>query len=242
VSGRHAAKIDQARLELSNARGRLPIEHQITVDLAATGVPVHKRMIELVGVNYRYPGAPRALWPRPLTLEIVGPERSSLRGPNGSGKSTLIDLICGRKEPSTGCVKVGTERVGLLDQRVNVLDDSLSVLANLKRVAPQRAEHELRILLARFLFFREAVFKPAAVLSGGERMRAGLACLLGADQAPELLLLDEPTNNLDLASLEELISALRNYRGALIAVSHDATFLEEIGIERVIELSGCPQG
>ena len=111
-----------------------------------------------------------------------------------------------------------------------------SVLDNLRRVAPRWAEHELRILLGRFLFAHDAALKPAAVLSGGERLRAGLACLLGADQAPELLIADEPTNNLDLASLEALIGALRAFRGALLVVSHDATFLDDIGIEREITL------
>ncbi|HEV2668139.1 MAG TPA: hypothetical protein VG324_24700 [Blastocatellia bacterium] len=67
-------------------------------------------------------------------------------------------------------------------------------------------------------------------------MRAGLACLLGADQAPEIFIADEPTNNLDLTSVEELVSALRGFGGAMIVVSHDAAFIEEIGVERVIDL------
>jgi ATPase subunit of ABC transporter with duplicated ATPase domains len=90
--------------------------------------------------------------------------------------------------------------------------------------------------LGRFLFIRDAALKPASVLSGGERMRAGLACLLGADQSPEILIADEPTNNLDLPSVEELVSALRGFGGALIIVSHDATLIEDIGVERVIDL------
>jgi ATPase subunit of ABC transporter with duplicated ATPase domains len=139
-------------------------------------------------------------------------------------------------------VKVGTQRTGLLDQRLEVLDDSLTVYENLKRVAMLRPEHELRILLGRFLFIKDDVFKKAGVLSGGERMRAGLACLLGADQAPEILLLDEPTNNLDLSSVEAISSAIKNYRGALIVISHDRSFLEDIGIERTIEIASRPSG
>jgi ATPase subunit of ABC transporter with duplicated ATPase domains len=123
-----------------------------------------------------------------------------------------------------------------LDQRVSVLDDSLTILENLKRVVPLRPEQELRTLLGRFLFIRDDAFKPVSVLSGGERMRAGLACLLGADRSPEILIADEPTNNLDLSSIEEIVSALKRFRGALIVVSHDTTFIAEIGIERVVEI------
>lgn len=236
VNDRHERKVDQVKQEMAAARQQLSIEHQIIVDLEQPRVPAHKRMVELLEVNYRYPQAARWLWNAPLNLDVIGPERVWLKGPNGSGKSTLIDLMCGRKTPTTGCVKVGAQRIGLLDQQVSVLDDSLTILENLKRVAPLRPEHELRTLLGRFLFYRDAVFKPVAVLSGGERVRAGLACLLGSDQAPELLVADEPTNNLDLTSVEEVASALKGFRGALIVVSHDVTFLDEIGIERVVEL------
>lgn len=101
---------------------------------------------------------------------------------------------------------------------------------------PLRPDHELRTLLGRFLFIGDDARKLARVLSGGERMRAGLACLLGANQAPEILILDEPTNNLDLPCVEVLTSTLNRYCGVLIAVSHDVPFLTEIKVERVIEL------
>jgi ATPase subunit of ABC transporter with duplicated ATPase domains len=236
LKGRHEDKVEQLQQEVEAARRNLPEEHQITIDLEHSRVPAQKRIVELEAVNYQYPGAAGPLWPAPLSLDVIGPERISLAGPNGSGKSTLIDLIAGRKMPTAGRVRVGASRVALLDQKVGVLDAEATVLDNLRRMAPRRLEHELRILLGRFLFHHDAALKPAAVLSGGERLRAGLACLLGADQAPELLIADEPTNNLDLASLEELTSALRAFRGTLIVVSHDATFLDDIGIEREITL------
>jgi ATPase subunit of ABC transporter with duplicated ATPase domains len=95
----------------------------------------------------------------------------------------------------------------------------------------------LRTLLGRFLFAQETALKKAGNLSGGERVRAGLACLLSAEQAPELLILDEPTNNLDLTSLEELTRVLQAYRGALLVVSHDQIFVEEIELTKRLDLS-----
>jgi len=236
LKDRHQQKVDHAKQEVEVARKNLPIELQIAVDLERSKVPPSKRMIELVGINYMWPDAARPLWDKPLSFEVIGPERIWLNGANGTGKSTLIDLICGAKIPIEGTVRVGAERIGLLDQLVSALDDSLTVLENLRRAAPLRPESELRTLLGRFLFIRDAALKPASVLSGGERMRAGLACLLGADQSPEILIADEPTNNLDLPSVEELVSALRGFGGALIVVSHDAAFVEEIGVGRVIDL------
>jgi len=233
---RHRQKVDHAKREVEGARKNLPIELQIAVDLERSKIPPNKRMVELVEVNYKWPGADRRLWDKPLSVEVIGPERIWLKGANGTGKSTLIDLICGAKSPVEGTVRVGAGRIGLLDQRVSALDDSLTVLENLKRAAPLRPESELRTLLGRFLFIRDAALKPASILSGGERMRAGLACLLGADQSPEIFIADEPTNNLDLTSVEELVSALRGFGGAMIVVSHDAAFIEEIGVERVIDL------
>jgi len=236
LKDRHQRKVDHAKQEVEGARKNLPIELQIAVDLERSKVPPNKRMVELVEVNYKWPNAERPLWDKPLSVDVIGPERIWLKGANGTGKSTLIDLICGAKSPVEGTIRIGAGRIGLLDQRVSALDDSLTVLENLKRAAPLRPESELRTLLGRFLFIRDAALKPASVLSGGERMRAGLACLLGADQSPEILIADEPTNNLDLNSVEELVSALRSFGGAMIVVSHDAAFIEEIGVERVIDL------
>ncbi|HEX8395280.1 MAG TPA: ATP-binding cassette domain-containing protein, partial [Longimicrobium sp.] len=98
-------------------------------------------------------------------------------------------------------------------------------------------ESAARHALARFLFEGEAVHQAAGSLSGGQRLRAALACALNGWQPPRLLLLDEPTNHLDLDSLEALEEVLRGYDGALLVVSHDAEFLERIGIERRVKLT-----
>jgi ATPase subunit of ABC transporter with duplicated ATPase domains len=91
-------------------------------------------------------------------------------------------------------------------------------------------------LLAQFLFRGDRIHLPVSALSGGERLRATLLCVLYAEPAPQLLLLDEPTNNLDLVSVAQLESALNSYRGAMIVVSHDERFLDAIGIDRRLEL------
>jgi ATPase subunit of ABC transporter with duplicated ATPase domains len=237
LADRHQKKVETARQEMQAARASVTFETQITVDLESSRVPATRRIIEAGGLNYRYPGAKSPLWDEPLNINVVGPERIHLKGENGSGKSTLIDLVSGKKSPTSGWIKTGDIRMGVLDQKVDILEESSSILENMRRIASRRADYELRILLGRFLFYHDAALKQVAVLSGGERMRAGLACLLASDQAPELLILDEPTNNFDLASLESVVLALREYRGTLVVVSHDVTFLEDIGIGRVLELS-----
>ena len=236
LKDRHAQRVRQAEAAVRDAREQLPADPRIAVDLAQPDVPAGRRIVGCYGVNYRYPGATAPLWSEALTFELAGPERVRLQGPNGSGKSTLLELVCGCRRPATGDVYTGTTRIGMLDQHAALLDDALTLLDNLRRAAPERPEHELRVLLGRFLFPGDDVFKPAGALSGGERVRAGLTCLLAADQAPELLVLDEPTNNLDLPGLEAVASALRAYHGALLVVSHDDTFLDEIGASREIVL------
>jgi ATPase subunit of ABC transporter with duplicated ATPase domains len=118
-----------------------------------------------------------------------------------------------------------------------VLDEDVTVYGNVARRAAGSDANTVRARLARFLFRGAAADRLVGDLSGGERFRATLAALLLAEPAPRLLLLDEPTNNLDFASYGALVSALESYRGALLVASHDTGFLEDIGVDRVVDLS-----
>jgi ATPase subunit of ABC transporter with duplicated ATPase domains len=168
-------------------------------------------------------------------LVVRGPERIALTGPNGSGKTTLLRAIAGLGERPGITTRRGAA-TGYLPQRLDILDDSLSVVDNVRAKAPAASENEVRAGLARFLFRAERADRPAGTLSGGERFRAVLAALLLAQPAPQLLLLDEPTNNLDMASVRQLSQALDGYRGAILLACHDLPFLREAGITRWLRL------
>jgi ATPase subunit of ABC transporter with duplicated ATPase domains len=233
LKGLHEERVEAAAAAFARARTEAPDDPRIVVDLETTRVPARKRLVEAEGVNVRLPAG--WLWASPFTFDVVGPERIRLRGGNGSGKSTLFALLSGRA-PDSGTLRVGAARVALLDQDAGVLGDGGTLAEALRRHAPGRAEHERRVLLGRFGFVQEAAGKPVAALSGGERIRAGLAALLAADQAPELLLLDEPSNHLDLPGLEAVASALRAFRGALLLVTHDPAFARDVEVTREVRL------
>ncbi len=171
-----------------------------------------------------------------LSLSIVGPERVALTGRNGSGKTTLLSLLTGELRPWSGSIRV-LVGYAMLDQRVSLLDPALSIRDNFRRINPGASENACRAALARFMFRADAALQVASSLSGGQMLRAGLACVLGGSSPPQLLILDEPTNHLDIDSIEAVEAGLQAYDGALLVVSHDHAFLEAIGITRRIELS-----
>jgi ATPase subunit of ABC transporter with duplicated ATPase domains len=172
----------------------------------------------------------------PLSFEIRGPERIAIRGANGSGKTTLLRLIAGELAPVAGDIHCETDRIAVLDQHVGRLDPAMSILDNMRRENPDLTDNAAHAALARFAFRNRAALQIAGTLSGGERLRAGMACVFARPEPPWLLILDEPTNHLDLASIEEVEQALQAFDGALLVVSHDQAFLRNIGIGREIAL------
>jgi ATPase subunit of ABC transporter with duplicated ATPase domains len=156
-------------------------------------------------------------------------------GLNGAGKTTLLRLLSGTEKPDTGQVSPGHGlRLGYYAQEHETLDNDRSVLENMRTAAPHLLDPEQRRILGSFLFSGDAVDKPAGVLSGGEKTRLALALLVVS--GANVLLLDEPTNNLDPASREEILGALRRYQGAIVLVTHDEGAVEALSPERVILL------
>jgi ATPase subunit of ABC transporter with duplicated ATPase domains len=218
---------------LEQARARVEILTPLSIELPQTALPGSRELVALKDVVMAH-GARRLFGP--LSFEVRGPERIAVGGANGSGKTTLLRLIAGELEPTSGDIRRLTDRVAVLDQHVGLLDSAGSILNNLRRLNPDLTDNEAHAALARFAFRNTAALRIAATLSGGERLRAGLACVFARREPPLLLLLDEPTNHLDLASIEVLETALSEFDGALIAVSHDRSFLQAIGVEREIRL------
>lgn len=243
-------KESAARTALEAAERRVRDDDRVRIDLPDPNVPAGRRIATL--------GDGGRSW------TIQGPERVALVGPNGSGKTTLLEVLVSGVEHNScnpgeadlvvggiaqtsvgvaedcrsyGTAVLHTDRVGYLPQRVDGLDDAASVLENVAAAASAVPIPELRNRLARFLIRGDAVARPVASLSGGERFRVALARVLLADPPPQLLVLDEPTNNLDLETVDQLVDALAAYRGAVLVVSHDEAFLARLGIDLVLELT-----
>jgi ATPase subunit of ABC transporter with duplicated ATPase domains len=229
----------EAEEQLSAARARIEIVDPLSVRLPSTGLPASRTVLTLDHVTAGYVLHRPVI--RDLSLTVTGPERVAITGPNGSGKSTLLALVAGTLEPWEGEVRVLTA-FALFDQRVSLLDPARSIADNFLALNPGTTNNACRAALARFRFRADAADRIVGTLSGGQMLRAGLACVLGAPVPPQLLILDEPGNHLDIDSLTAVETGLAAYDGALLVVSHDRAFLEAIGITRTVEFTRIANG
>lgn len=228
-----ARQKQQASEAIVEARQRIEILQPFSAHIAPTGLPANRVVLRVDHLNIGYGDGPPVL--SDVSFDLVGPERMAVIGSNGSGKTTLIRAITGAIAPSQGTVRVFTDHA-LLDQSVSLLNATETIRDNFRRLNPDADENTCRAALARFMFRADAALQPVSTLSGGQLLRAGLACVLGGKRPPSLLILDEPTNHLDIDSIATVERGLAAYDGALLVISHDEMFLDAIGIARRLEL------
>jgi ATPase subunit of ABC transporter with duplicated ATPase domains len=172
----------------------------------------------------------------PVNLQVNWADRVAITGPNGAGKSTLIGALLGRVPLSSGSASLGSGiSVGEVDQARSLFEGPVPLLEAFAARVPDQVPEETRTLLAKFGLKGEHVLRPASSLSPGERTRAALALLQA--RGVNLLVLDEPTNHLDLPAIEQLESALDEYPGTFLLVTHDRRMLESVSVTRRLVVS-----
>ena len=178
------------------------------------------------------------LWQTPISFQLKSGDRLRIEGANGSGKTTLLKLITGQLQPQEGNLTRMEFTYVYLNQEYSIIDDRNSILEQAYAFNNRNLpEHEIKIILNRYLFPASEWDKSCRKLSGGEKMRLAFCCLMISNNTPDMFILDEPTNNLDIQSIEIITATIKNYTGTVIAISHDDYFIQEIGIEQRILLS-----
>lgn len=237
AAGVHGERVDQMRNALQSAEQDASSSAMPRFSLPATRVGPTQHVLTVENVQALGQDGP--LWDaRGMTLTIRGPERIALMGDNGVGKTTFLRILAGDMTPAGGGRRIGATRAAYLSQRLDQLVPAKSLAENLADTAARLPPQERADVLARLGFRGDRMRLPVSALSGGERLRATLTCVLHADDAPQLLLLDEPTNNLDLQAVLQLEQLLQNYEGAMVVVSHDTDFVKSVSPTRCLSLTG----
>ncbi|WP_353314291.1 ABC-F family ATP-binding cassette domain-containing protein [Shimia sp. NS0008-38b] len=223
----------EAEVALDTAREAVEVLNPLAMDVPSSNLARGRDVLSVNDLGFGYQKGSLLL--DGISFSIRGPERVAIEGANGVGKSTLLACVQGQRQLACGSVRVHVP-AALIDQDLSLLKPDETVREAFARIDPLATENHRRAVLARFLFRGADADQIIGGLSGGQRMRAGLACTLGHSQPRQLLLLDEPNNHLDIEAVETLEAALNNYDGAILVVSHDQRFLDQIGIERRISL------
>ena len=178
------------------------------------------------------------LWQAPISFQLKSGDRLRIEGTNGSGKTTLLKIITGQLEPQEGTLTRADFSYVYLNQEYSIIDDRNSILEQAYAFNSRNLpEHEIKIILNRYLFPAPEWDKSCRKLSGGEKMRLAFCCLMISNNTPDMFILDEPTNNLDIQSIEIITNTIKKYTGTVIAISHDNYFISEIGVDQHIALS-----
>lgn len=231
----HLKKMGHERaLRLEKKRGELQTRQRaykrVKMDIRP-GREGAKIPLQVENLQFGYPGQP--LLYRDLSFVLHGAERFLIVGENGAGKSTLLKLLVGALDPARGCIRYNPKTdIAYYAQELELLDKEKQILQNLE--APGYTERQLRTILGNFLFYGDDVFKKVSVLSPGEKARVAL-CKVFLQRA-NLLILDEPTNHLDPETQAIIGGNFKQYPGTMIVVSHNPSFVEQIGISRMLQL------
>lgn len=178
------------------------------------------------------------LWQASISFQLKSGDRLRIEGTNGSGKTTLLKIITGQLEPQEGTLTRADFSYVYLNQEYSIIDDRNSILEQAYAFNSRNLpEHEIKIILNRYLFPAPEWDKSCRKLSGGEKMRLAFCCLMISNNTPDMFILDEPTNNLDIQSIEIITNTIKKYTGTVIAISHDNYFIREIGVDQHIALS-----
>lgn len=233
---KHSELVTSSQSRLSELRQQKRALKELKIDFDNTTLHNGKLLIEANGINFAYRGQMR-LWEKPLDFKLYSNDRIHIRGGNGSGKTTFVKLLTGMLPPSDGEIKRADFNWIYLDQNYSKVDVDCSIEDMADSYNHNHLpEHEVKLRLNRFLFPSSTWDKRCKTLSGGEKMRLYLCCLMISHQKPDLIILDEPTNNLDIANMRILTQTIESYRGGLLVISHDRHFVNEVGITGELNL------
>lgn len=233
LAGLSQKRVSEAEARLDTARGQLHKGPKLSIKAVAADSPQGRTVLAFEAVCFGYDAAPVI---QDLSFSLSGGARMAITGPNGAGKTTVLKLAEGVLAPERGEIRRTSGRIARLDQTVSDLDPDLSVVDALRARNRSLSRNAAYAALAQFDLRNTDAEKSVASLSGGERLRAGLAGVLGGEP-PELILLDEPTNHLDIEAVEALEQALSVFSGALLAVSHDERFLDALTLDSTLTLT-----
>lgn len=231
----HTDKMNGIVQSLQQIKQQLPEAKELKMAFENASLHLGKILITAQDLNFSYHS--KRLWETSLSFQIRSGDRIALTGRNGVGKTTLLKLIMGDLRPSEGTLTIAGFKHLYLDQEYSLLENGSTVFEQVQTFNTSNLpEHRLKTLLHQFLFKVDMWDKPCGQLSGGEKIKLIFCCLLVCNNSPELIILDEPTNNLDIQSLEIITSAIKDYKGTLLVISHDDYFINEIGVDREIGL------